>query len=178
MQKRIQDIRSCINYVCFLNVKKFLSVNLIFFIIWLSNEIFSKVYSFIFSPLHLFGLLNQEQTLNKKVLFNTLITVMSIRHILNCCNIIGKNKSLNTIPFCTCLQIQEDFHAVIEWGCKIDPLCCISMHGTTERYLSGQKADTAGFVRLLLGELESRISVQFRRVSIGYTAIILVLMSK
>ncbi|KAH7681533.1 Alpha-hemoglobin stabilising protein [Dioscorea alata] len=59
--------------------------------------------------------------------------------------------------------IQEDFHAVIEWGCKIDPLCCISTHGTTERYLSGQKADTAGFVRLLLGELESRISVQFRR---------------
>ncbi|KAJ0989448.1 hypothetical protein J5N97_007804 [Dioscorea zingiberensis] len=59
--------------------------------------------------------------------------------------------------------IQEDFHAVIEWGCKIDPLCCISMHGTTERYLSGQKADTAGFVRLLLGDLESRISVQFSR---------------
>jgi len=38
------------------------------------------------------------------------------------------------------------------------------MHGITERYLSGQKADAAGFVRLLLGDLESRISMQFSRV--------------
>ncbi|KAG6626697.1 exocyst complex component SEC3A isoform X2 [Carya illinoinensis] len=59
--------------------------------------------------------------------------------------------------------IQEDFYAVVEWAYKIDPLRCISMHGITERYLSGQKADAAGFVRLLLGDLESRISLQFGR---------------
>lgn len=59
--------------------------------------------------------------------------------------------------------IQEDFYAVVDWAYKIDPLRCISMHGITERYLSGQKADAAGFVRLLLGDLESRISVQFSR---------------
>ncbi|GMH00371.1 hypothetical protein Nepgr_002210 [Nepenthes gracilis] len=59
--------------------------------------------------------------------------------------------------------IQEDFYAVVDWAYKIDPLRCISMHGITERYLSGQKADAAGFVRLLLGDLESRISVQFGR---------------
>jgi hypothetical protein len=39
------------------------------------------------------------------------------------------------------------------------------LHGITERYLSGQKADAAGFVRKLLDDLESRISVQFSRVS-------------
>ncbi|KAF5739414.1 Exocyst complex component sec3A isoform 1 [Tripterygium wilfordii] len=59
--------------------------------------------------------------------------------------------------------IQEDFYAVVDWAYKIDPLRCISMHGITERYLSGQKADAAGFVRLLLGDLESRISTQFAR---------------
>ncbi|KAF5468397.1 hypothetical protein F2P56_012549 [Juglans regia] len=59
--------------------------------------------------------------------------------------------------------IQEDFYAVVDWAYKIDPLRCISMHGITERYLSGQKADAAGFVRLLLGDLESRISTQFGR---------------
>ncbi|XP_054817382.1 exocyst complex component SEC3A isoform X1 [Prosopis cineraria] len=59
--------------------------------------------------------------------------------------------------------IQEDFYAVVDWAYKIDPLRCISMHGITERYLSGQKADAAGFVRLLLGDLESRISMQFSR---------------
>ncbi|CAL0322427.1 unnamed protein product [Lupinus luteus] len=59
--------------------------------------------------------------------------------------------------------IQEDFYAVVDWAYKIDPLLCISMHGITERYLSGQKADAAGFVRLLLGDLKSRISVQFSR---------------
>jgi hypothetical protein len=53
---------------------------------------------------------------------------------------------------------------VVDWAYKIDPLRCISMHGITERYLSGQKADAAGFVRLLLGDLESRISMQFSRV--------------
>jgi len=52
----------------------------------------------------------------------------------------------------------------VDWAYKIDPLCCISMHGTTERYLSGQKADAAGYVRILLDDLESRISMQFSRV--------------
>ncbi|CAL5349147.1 unnamed protein product [Camellia sinensis] len=59
--------------------------------------------------------------------------------------------------------IQEDFYAVVDWAYKIDPLRCISMHGTTERYISGQKADAAGFVRILLDDLESRISTQFSR---------------
>ncbi|KAJ6844896.1 exocyst complex component SEC3A-like [Iris pallida] len=59
--------------------------------------------------------------------------------------------------------IQEDFYAVVDWAYKIDPLRCISMHGITERYLSGQKADAAGFVRRLLDDLESRISMQFNR---------------
>ncbi|KAL3642108.1 Exocyst complex component S3A [Castilleja foliolosa] len=59
--------------------------------------------------------------------------------------------------------IQEDFYAVVDWAYKIDPLRCISMHGITERYISGQKADAAGFVRILLDDLESRISSQFSR---------------
>uniref|UniRef100_A0A1D1YZI6 Exocyst complex component SEC3A n=1 Tax=Anthurium amnicola TaxID=1678845 RepID=A0A1D1YZI6_9ARAE len=59
--------------------------------------------------------------------------------------------------------IQEDFCAVVDWAYKIDPLRCISMHGITERYLCGQKADAAGFVRLLLDDLESRISMQFNK---------------
>ncbi|KAI4389915.1 hypothetical protein MLD38_002082 [Melastoma candidum] len=46
--------------------------------------------------------------------------------------------------------IQEDFYAMVDWAYKIDPLLCISMHGITERYLPGQIADAAGFVRLLL----------------------------
>jgi hypothetical protein len=48
------------------------------------------------------------------------------------------------------------------------------MHGITERYLSGQKADAAGFVRKLLDDLESRISAQFSRVSAprGYSTTI------
>ncbi|GAB4858239.1 Exocyst complex component S3A [Ancistrocladus abbreviatus] len=67
-----------------------------------------------------------------------------------------------------CLQelldgIQEDFYALVDWAYKIDPLRCISMYGITERYLSRQKADAAGFVRLLLGDLESRIAMQFSR---------------
>ncbi|KAL9247087.1 hypothetical protein vseg_020555 [Gypsophila vaccaria] len=79
----------------------------------------------------------------------------------------GKN-SLELAALNECLQelldgIQEDFYAVVDWAYKIDPLRCISMHGITERYLSGQKADAAGFVRLLLGDLESRISMQFSR---------------
>uniref|UniRef100_A0A7N1A6G1 Exocyst complex component Sec3 PIP2-binding N-terminal domain-containing protein n=1 Tax=Kalanchoe fedtschenkoi TaxID=63787 RepID=A0A7N1A6G1_KALFE len=59
--------------------------------------------------------------------------------------------------------IQEDFYAVLDWAYKIDPLRCISMHGITERYISGQKADAAGFVRILLDDLETRISTQFSR---------------
>ncbi|PNY03749.1 exocyst complex component sec3a-like protein [Trifolium pratense] len=59
--------------------------------------------------------------------------------------------------------IQEDFYAVVDWACKIDPLCCISMHGITERYLSGQKADASRFVSLMLSELECRISMLFIR---------------
>ncbi|XP_010263828.1 PREDICTED: exocyst complex component SEC3A-like [Nelumbo nucifera] len=59
--------------------------------------------------------------------------------------------------------IQEDFYSVVDWAYKIDPLRCISMHGITERYLSGHKADAAGFVRLLLDDLESRISALFNR---------------
>ncbi|PIN19113.1 Exocyst protein Sec3 [Handroanthus impetiginosus] len=59
--------------------------------------------------------------------------------------------------------IQEDFYAVVDWAYKIDPLRCISMHGITERYISGQKADAAGFVRILLDDLENRISTQFSR---------------
>ncbi|ERN17644.1 hypothetical protein AMTR_s00059p00178020 [Amborella trichopoda] len=59
--------------------------------------------------------------------------------------------------------IQDDFYAVVDWAYKIDPLRCISMHGITERYLSGQKADAAGFVRRLLDDLESRISMQFSK---------------
>jgi hypothetical protein len=38
------------------------------------------------------------------------------------------------------------------------------MQGVTERYLSGHKADAAGFVRRLLADLQSRISFQFNRV--------------
>nr|KYP36163.1 Exocyst complex component SEC3A [Cajanus cajan] len=70
------------------------------------------------------------------------------------------------LPPCVWFEIgkkSEDFYAVVDWAYKIDPLCCISMHGTTERYLSSQKADAAGFVRILLGDLESRISMLFSR---------------
>nr|XP_043636550.1 exocyst complex component SEC3A-like [Erigeron canadensis] len=59
--------------------------------------------------------------------------------------------------------IQEDFYAVVDWAYKIDPLRCISMHGITERYISGQKADAAGYVRLLLDKLEEKITAQFTR---------------
>ncbi|TVU51739.1 hypothetical protein EJB05_03181, partial [Eragrostis curvula] len=60
-------------------------------------------------------------------------------------------------------RMQKDFYEVIDWAYNIDPLLCISMHGITERYISGQKADSAGFVRKLLDDLESRISAQFSR---------------
>ncbi|KAK4277998.1 hypothetical protein QN277_015904 [Acacia crassicarpa] len=59
--------------------------------------------------------------------------------------------------------IQEDFYVIVDWAYKIDPLRCISMHGITERFLSDQKADAAGFVSLVLGDLESYISMQFIR---------------
>ncbi|KAH0465483.1 hypothetical protein IEQ34_005586 [Dendrobium chrysotoxum] len=59
--------------------------------------------------------------------------------------------------------IQEDFYSLLDWAFKFDPLSCISMHGITERYLPGQKVDTAGFVRLLLDDLETRISMNFGR---------------
>ncbi|GFQ04211.1 exocyst complex component sec3a [Phtheirospermum japonicum] len=59
--------------------------------------------------------------------------------------------------------IQEDFYAVVDWAYKIDPLRCISMHGITERYISGQKDDAAGYVRILLDDLEDKISMQFSR---------------
>uniref|UniRef100_A0A7N0TJC0 Exocyst complex component Sec3 PIP2-binding N-terminal domain-containing protein n=1 Tax=Kalanchoe fedtschenkoi TaxID=63787 RepID=A0A7N0TJC0_KALFE len=59
--------------------------------------------------------------------------------------------------------IQEDFIAVVDWAYRIDPLRCISMHGVTERYISSQKNDAAGYVRILLDDLESRISINFAR---------------
>ncbi|XP_042434439.1 exocyst complex component SEC3A-like [Zingiber officinale] len=59
--------------------------------------------------------------------------------------------------------IQEDFYAVVDWAYRIDPLRCISMYGITERYLSAQKADAAGFVRELLKDLQTKISTQFSR---------------
>lgn len=54
---------------------------------------------------------------------------------------------------------------MVDWAFKIDPLRCISMHGITERFLSAEKADAAGYVRLLLDDLEDRIATQFSRVS-------------
>ncbi|XP_042379829.1 exocyst complex component SEC3A-like [Zingiber officinale] len=59
--------------------------------------------------------------------------------------------------------LEEDFYSIVDWAYKIDPLCCITMHGITERYLSADKADTSGFVHLLLDELEIRISMLFSR---------------
>ncbi|XP_074584425.1 exocyst complex component SEC3A-like isoform X2 [Curcuma longa] len=59
--------------------------------------------------------------------------------------------------------LEEDFYSIVDWAYKIDPLCCITMHGITERYLSADKADTSGFVHLLLDDLETRISMLFSR---------------
>ncbi|KVI06594.1 Exocyst complex, component Exoc1, partial [Cynara cardunculus var. scolymus] len=59
--------------------------------------------------------------------------------------------------------IQEDFYAIVDWAHKIDPLLCISMHGTTEQYISDQKVDAAGYVGLLLDALEDRITTLFIR---------------
>ncbi|XP_057792433.1 exocyst complex component SEC3A-like isoform X2 [Salvia miltiorrhiza] len=59
--------------------------------------------------------------------------------------------------------LQEEFFGLIDWAYKIDPLRCISMHGTTERYLSDKKFDQAGFVHILLDDMEGRISMLFSR---------------
>ncbi|KAH6559557.1 hypothetical protein KP509_1Z003000 [Ceratopteris richardii] len=58
---------------------------------------------------------------------------------------------------------QEDFYAVVEWAYKSDPLRCISMQCATERFLSSQKADAAGFVRQLLVDLQAKINACFNR---------------
>ncbi|KAL6660621.1 hypothetical protein ACP70R_001656 [Stipagrostis hirtigluma subsp. patula] len=67
-----------------------------------------------------------------------------------------------------CLQdmldgIQEDFYGLVDWAFKLDPLSCISMHGITDRYLSGQKAEVTGYVQVLLDDLETRITILFSR---------------
>ncbi|KAK1422233.1 hypothetical protein QVD17_25200 [Tagetes erecta] len=59
--------------------------------------------------------------------------------------------------------IQEHFFAIVDWAHKIDPLMCISMHAVTERHISDLKAETAGYVRLLLDAMEDRISTLFVR---------------
>ncbi|PWA80348.1 exocyst complex component Sec3 [Artemisia annua] len=59
--------------------------------------------------------------------------------------------------------IQEDFYATVDWAHKIDPLLCISMFGITKKYLSDLKAETAGYVRLLLDAMEDRITNLFMR---------------
>jgi len=62
------------------------------------------------------------------------------------------------------VSFQEDFYALVDWAFKLDPLSCISMHGITDRYLSGQKAEVSGYVQLLLDDLETRITILFSRV--------------
>uniref|UniRef100_A0ACD5W9E5 Uncharacterized protein n=1 Tax=Avena sativa TaxID=4498 RepID=A0ACD5W9E5_AVESA len=67
-----------------------------------------------------------------------------------------------------CLQelldgIQEDFYALVDWAFKLDPLTCIAMHGITDRYISAQKAEVAGYVPVLLDDLETRITILFGR---------------
>ncbi|KAJ4764162.1 Exocyst complex component SEC3A [Rhynchospora pubera] len=57
--------------------------------------------------------------------------------------------------------IQDDFFAIIDWAANTDVWCCITMYGITDRYLSGQKAENAAFVHILLGDLESRINSYF-----------------
>ncbi|KAI3785531.1 hypothetical protein L1987_44650 [Smallanthus sonchifolius] len=59
--------------------------------------------------------------------------------------------------------IQEDFYVTVDWAHKIDPLLCIALHGITERYLSDLKAETAGYVGLLLDAIEDKISTLFTR---------------
>ncbi|XP_076945522.1 exocyst complex component SEC3A-like [Bidens hawaiensis] len=57
--------------------------------------------------------------------------------------------------------IQEDFFAIVDWAHKIDPLLCIPMHGITERFLSDIKAETAGYVGLLLDAIDDKICTLF-----------------
>jgi hypothetical protein len=59
---------------------------------------------------------------------------------------------------------QEDFYAIVDWAFKLDPLSCIAMHGITDRYISAQKAEVAGYVPVLLDDLETRITILFGRV--------------
>ncbi|KAI3726720.1 hypothetical protein L1987_66522 [Smallanthus sonchifolius] len=59
--------------------------------------------------------------------------------------------------------IQEHFYATVDWAHKIDPLLCIALHGITERYISDLKAETAGYVGLLLDAIEDKISTLFTR---------------
>ena len=66
------------------------------------------------------------------------------------------------------VDFQEDFYATVDWAHRIDPLLCISMFGITKKYLSDLKAETAGYVRLLLDAMEDRITNLFTRVSYNY----------
>lgn len=59
---------------------------------------------------------------------------------------------------------QEDFYAIVDWAFKLDPLSCIPMHGITDRYIAGQKTEVAGYVSVLLDDLETRITILFSRV--------------
>ncbi|KAL2610093.1 hypothetical protein R1flu_028666 [Riccia fluitans] len=59
--------------------------------------------------------------------------------------------------------VEEDFYAVVDWVYSSDRLRCITMMGVTELYLSSHKGDATSFVRRLLGDLQSRISMQFNR---------------
>jgi hypothetical protein len=90
------------------------------------------------------------------------------RHIIDpCyCNTCNLLTIFSVLPFSSLfvIFIQEDFYAIIDWAWKVDPLCCISMHGITERYLSGQKTDAASFVHKLLDDLRSKIVSQFNKV--------------
>ncbi|XP_024164805.1 exocyst complex component SEC3A isoform X2 [Rosa chinensis] len=49
----------------------------------------------------------------------------------------------------------------MDWESKIDPLRCISMHEITKPNPFGQKDDATIFVNFQLGDLESRVSLQF-----------------
>jgi len=60
-------------------------------------------------------------------------------------------------------EFEKTFMQLWTRAYKIDHLRSISMHGITERYLSGQKADAAGFVRRLLGDLQTRITARFNK---------------
>ncbi|KAH6780524.1 exocyst complex component sec3A [Perilla frutescens var. hirtella] len=90
---------------------------------------------------------------------------------------LGSNQSANNADTSTISEVytlmltvfipvlidEEEFCGLIDWAHKIDPLRCISMHGTTERYISDKKVDQSGFVRIILDDLESRISMLFSR---------------